>query len=73
MAADKPIPLVGRLAIQLEMLTPEEVKRAIAESASSGNPRLAQVLLQMGLLDRFAHQENTAIELPGFGRDFRLN
>ena len=52
MAADKPIPLVGRLAIQLEMLTPEEVKRAIAESASSGNPRLAQVLLQMGLLDR---------------------
>ncbi|MGB0618686.1 MAG: type IV pilus twitching motility protein PilT [Myxococcota bacterium] len=52
MPADKPIPLVGRLAIQLKMLTPEEVKRAIAESASSGNPRLAQVFLQMGLLDR---------------------
>ena len=52
MADKKPIPLVGRLAIQLKMLTPDEVKRAIAESASSGNPRLAQVFLQMGLLDR---------------------
>ena len=52
MPADKPIPLVGRLAIQLKMLTPEEVKRAIGESAASGNPRLAQVFLQMGLLDR---------------------
>lgn len=52
MATNKPIPLVGRLAIQLKMLTPDEVQRAIAESASSGNPRLAQVLLQMGLLDR---------------------
>ena len=52
MPADKPIPLVGRLAIQLKMLTPEEVKRAIAESTASGNPRLAQVFLQRGLLDR---------------------
>ena len=52
MATHKPIPLVGRLAIQLKMLTPDEVRRAMAESASSGNPRLAQVLLQMGLLDR---------------------
>ena len=52
MPADKPIPLVGRLAIQLKMLTPEEVKRAIGESTASGNPRLAQVFLQMGLLDR---------------------
>jgi twitching motility protein PilT len=52
MAQKKPIPLVGRLAIQLKMLTSEEVDRAVAESASSGNPRLAQVFLQMGLLDR---------------------
>jgi len=52
MATNKPIPLVGRLAIQLKMLTSDEVARAMAESASSGNPRLAQVLLQMGLLDR---------------------
>ncbi len=52
MAQNKPIPLVGRLAIQLKMLTSEEVHRAIEESVSSGNPRLAQVLLQMGLLDR---------------------
>ena len=52
MATNKPIPLVGRLAIQLKMLTQDEVKRAMAESASSGNPRLAQVFLQMGLLDR---------------------
>ena len=52
MADKMPIPLVGRLAIQLKMLTSEEVQRAIAESASSGNPRLPQVFLQMGLLDR---------------------
>jgi len=52
MANKKPIPLVGRLAIQLKMLTSEQVEQAIAESASSGNPRLAQVMLQMGLLDR---------------------
>ncbi len=52
MAEKKPIPLVGRLAIQLKMLTSEEVDRAVAESASSGNPRLVQVFLQMGLLDR---------------------
>ncbi len=52
MADKKPMPLVGRLAMQLKMLTSEEVERAIAESASSGNPRLAQVFLQMGLLDR---------------------
>ncbi len=52
MAEKKPIPLVGRLAIQLKMLTAEEVDRAIAESVSSGNPRLAQVFLQMKLLDR---------------------
>ncbi|MCR9095990.1 MAG: PilT/PilU family type 4a pilus ATPase [bacterium] len=52
MATNKPIPLVGRLAIQLKMLTQDEVKRAMTESVSSGNPRLAQVFLQMGLLDR---------------------
>ena len=52
MAQDKPIPLVGRLAIQLKMLSSEEVARAIAESESTGNPRLAQVMVQMGLLDR---------------------
>ncbi len=52
MASQKPIPLVGRLAIQLKMLTSHEVERAIEQSVSSGNPRLAQVCLQMGLLDR---------------------
>ncbi len=52
MAQDKPIPLVGRLAIQLKMLSSEEVSRAMAESESTGNPRLAQVMVQMGLLDR---------------------
>ncbi len=52
MGQDKPIPLVGRLAIQLKMLTPDEVGRAMAESESTGNPRLAQVMLSMGLLDR---------------------
>jgi twitching motility protein PilT len=52
MSDKKAIPLVARLAIQLEMLTPKEVERGLAESASSGNPRLAQVFLQMGLLDR---------------------
>ena len=52
MAQDKPIPLVGRLAIQLKMLSSEEVSRAVAESESTGNPRLAQIMMQMGLLDR---------------------
>jgi twitching motility protein PilT len=52
MAQKKPIPLVGRLAIQLKMLTSAEVDRALAQSVSSGNPRLAQVFLEMGLLDR---------------------
>jgi twitching motility protein PilT len=52
MAQNKPLPLAGRLAIQLKMLTREEVERALAESASSGNPRLVQVFLQMGMLDR---------------------
>ncbi len=52
MADNKPIPLVGRLAIQLKMLTKDEVNRAVAESVSSGNPKLVQVFLQMGLLDR---------------------
>ena len=52
MTDKKPIPLVGRLAIQLKMLTPGEVARAIVESASSGNSGLAQVFLQTGLLDR---------------------
>lgn len=51
MAEKKPIPLAGRLAIQLEMLTSDEVGRAMAESVSSDNPRLLQVFLQMGLLD----------------------
>lgn len=51
MAEKKTIPLVGRLAIQLKMLTSNEVERAMAESASRGNPRLAQVFQQMGLLD----------------------
>ena len=35
----------------LELLR-EEVDRAMAESESSGNPKLAQVFLNMGLLDR---------------------
>ena len=52
MAETKPIPLVGRLAIQFKMLTSDEVDRAMTESVSSGNPRLTQVFLQMGLLDR---------------------
>ncbi len=52
MSEKKPIPLVGRLAIQLKMLTSDEVDRAVAESVSSGNPRLVRVFLQMGLLDR---------------------
>lgn len=52
MVEKKLIPLVGRLAIQLKMLNSEEVDRAIAESVSSGNPRLLQVFVQMGLLDR---------------------
>jgi len=52
MGNNKPLPLVGRLAVQLKMLTSDEVERAVAESASSGNPRLVQVFLQMGLLDR---------------------
>jgi twitching motility protein PilT len=52
MAENEPIPLVGRLAIQLKMLTSDEVGRAMAESAASGDPRLPQVFLQMGLLDR---------------------
>ena len=52
MAQQKSIPLVGRLAIQLKMLTSAEVERAIAEGVSSGNPRLGQIFLQMGLLDR---------------------
>ena len=52
MADNKSIPMVGRLAIQLKMLTSNEVERAMAESVSSGNPRLAQVFFQMGLLDR---------------------
>ncbi len=52
MGQTKSIPLVGRLAIQLKMLTSTEVERGMAESVSSGNPRLAQVFLQMGLLDR---------------------
>ncbi|MEZ4333015.1 MAG: PilT/PilU family type 4a pilus ATPase [Myxococcota bacterium] len=51
MAQDKPIPLVGRLAIQLKMVTTQEVARAMAESEARGNPRLAQVMLSMGLLD----------------------
>jgi twitching motility protein PilT len=52
MAQTKPIPLAGRLAIQLGMLTREEVDRAIAQSNASGNPRLGQIFLEMGLLDR---------------------
>ena len=44
--------MAGRLAIELKMLTSDEVDRAMTESVSSGNPRLTQVLLQMGLLDR---------------------
>jgi len=52
MADKKPIPLVGRLAIQQKMLTSDEVEQAMAEGASSGNPRLIQVFLQTGLLDR---------------------
>jgi twitching motility protein PilT len=52
MTQSKPIPLVGRLAIQLGMLTPVQVDQAVSESAASGNPRLAQVFLQLGMLDR---------------------
>ncbi len=52
MAQEKSIPLVGRLAIQLKMLTSAQVDDALAKSVSSGNPRLAQVFLEMGLLDR---------------------
>ncbi|MEE8165821.1 MAG: PilT/PilU family type 4a pilus ATPase [Myxococcota bacterium] len=52
MAQKKPLPLAGRLAIQLKMLTRDEVEQAIAHSESSGNPKLAQVFLEMGLLDR---------------------
>lgn len=48
----KSIPLAGRLAIQLQMLTPRDVERAIAESASSGSSNLVQVFLEMRLLDR---------------------
>jgi twitching motility protein PilT len=67
MAKKKPIPLVGRLAIQLKMLTSAEVDAALAKSASSGNPRLAQVFLEMGLLDRvqvkkLQHVHNDLVE-----------
>jgi len=52
MAQKNPLPLAGRLAIQLKMLTQNEVEGAVAQSAASGNPRLGQVFLEMGLLDR---------------------
>ena len=52
MGQNESIPLVGRLAIQLKMLTSDEVRRAMAESASSGSPKLAQAFLTMDLLDR---------------------
>jgi twitching motility protein PilT len=52
MAQKNTVPLAGRLAMQLKMLTQDEVDRAIAQSAHSGNPRLGQVFLEMGLLDR---------------------
>ena len=52
MAQKKPIPLAGLLAIKLKMLTQDEVERALARSESSGERRLAQVFLEMGLLDR---------------------
>ena len=52
MAQKKPLPLAGRLAIQLKMLTQQEVERAVAHSVSSGNPRMGQVFLELGLLDR---------------------
>jgi twitching motility protein PilT len=52
MEQKKPIPLVARLAIQLKMLSPEEVKGALAKSASSGNPRLTEIFFELGLLDR---------------------
>ncbi|HPG24207.1 MAG TPA: type IV pilus twitching motility protein PilT [Myxococcota bacterium] len=52
MSQSKPIPLVARLALQLKMLSQADVERALAESRASGNPKLAQVFLQMGLLDR---------------------
>jgi twitching motility protein PilT len=48
----KPIPLVARLAIQLKMLSAGEVQAALAKSASTGNPRLAEIFFEMGLLDR---------------------
>ena len=38
MGQEKPIPLVGRLAIQLKLLTSQEVARAMAESDLYGRP-----------------------------------
>jgi len=52
MTQSKPVPLIGRLATQLRMLTSAEVERAMEESAASGNPKLGMVFLELGLLDR---------------------
>ena len=49
MSAQKPVPLLGRLAVQLKMITRDQLASALA--AMSGGRKLPDVLIEEGLVN----------------------
>ena len=49
-SSSKPVPLLGRLAVQLKMLTPDQLRQALIAHARSPEGSIAQVFAELGLL-----------------------
>ncbi|MCG8587777.1 MAG: hypothetical protein MJE66_00640, partial [Proteobacteria bacterium] len=50
MADKKPAPLLGRLAVQLKMITPEQLAEAVDETPGANSTQLGQALVERGAI-----------------------
>jgi len=51
MAEEKPVSLLGRLAVQLEFITPDQLRQVILAQAELPDKRIGDVLVEMGFVD----------------------
>jgi twitching motility protein PilT len=53
MSAAAPLPLLGRIAVQLKMITPDQLAQATRKQAESGNAKsIGQILCELGFLSQ---------------------
>jgi twitching motility protein PilT len=51
MSEKKPVALIGRLAVQLKLISSEQLSQALAEQSRSKNPRLGEIFVEQGFID----------------------